>query len=421
MEKPTYFWVIGAGMLQVAMIQEARRLGYKVIASDMDHEAPGLGLADVPMIIDTYDDKAHVRAAKEFKDIAVDIAGVATCGADCAYTVSRTARALDLPHLDPGIARKMRDKALVRYDLANDAIGQTFQPWFRFTRVDALLRDHELFDYPCVVKPTTQRASRGVTIVERREILPHALNRVKPYATGGMCLVEGRLTGSEHSAELIFVEPGRPCFFNVVDRVFEYKDGIAMEVGHVNPTRLPTDRQVRIKNMMVHAAKVLGVGWGPFKCDIIYTRAEQSGDLIEPKILEACARLSGGFDCQATTPLSQGRSPIRATIELATGRNPDPEGLGMTRVMAAACCAAFPPPGRVVDIDEQALEDAHAVTGVDAIHLVAKPGDLIEPYEHCATRPAFCIAWGDNYDEAWGRALVAAKIVEEGYITKRED
>jgi len=406
------------------MIKEAKIWGYHVIASDMNPDAPGLELADEPVTIDTYDDKAHVRHAKWLQDHGRNIVGVSTCGADVAYTVSRVAEALGLPGLRCQSSRKMRDKALVRYDLAFE--WQVFQPEFKFERVDQLIRNANGYTYPCVVKPTMERASRGVTLVDKAAIMPLAMTKVKPFAQGGMCLVEERLYGTEHSAELIFVGKDRPCFFNVVDRIFDYKNGVAMEIGHINPTRLATSEQVRIKNMMMKAADVLGVNWGPFKCDIIYTRNED-GDPIMPKILEACARLSGGFDCQATTPISQGRNPIRALIELSVGDDPSEDSLRLTEVRYAACVASFPVPGRIVSApssfvmgeDTNPLQEAYKLTGVDEIHLIAEIGQDIVSYEHCADRAAFVIAHAEGYDEAWNIAQTGAGIITEGYETER--
>ena len=68
---------------------------------------------------------------------------------------------------------------------------------------------------------------------------------------------------------------------------------------------------------MLAAGKVLGMKTGIFKCDIMLT---EKG----PVILEATARLSGGFDAQYTSPLAHGANYIKGALKLALGEPIDP-------------------------------------------------------------------------------------------------
>ena len=139
--------------------------------------------------------------------------------------------------------------------------------------------------------------------------------------------------------------------------------------------------------------------FGAFKSDTIWTRDG-------PRILEVTARLSGGFDCQYTTPLSSGRSFIRAAMCLSIGRPIDPADLAPRWHRHAAAWVAFPVPGRVEGIGS--IDEVKKLPGVAEVILRVGFGDVIQPYRDCGARPAFVIAVGDTREEAIRRAQAGA-------------
>ncbi|HKI92324.1 MAG TPA: hypothetical protein VJ986_08475, partial [Gaiellaceae bacterium] len=187
---------------------------------------------------------------------------------------------------------------------------------------------------------------------------------------------------------------------NVVDRPFADLEGVALELGHVNPSALPAAHQDELFALAERAAAAVGVGFGAFKADTIWTADG-------PRILEVTARLSGGFDCQKTTPLATGRNFIAAALRLAIGLPLDPADLAPTRRRYAAAWTALPEPGRVVEID---AAPSLAVPGVEEVLLRVSVDDVVPEYRDCATRPAFVVATGDSPAEAVAnaRAGVAA-------------
>jgi len=257
-----------------------------------------------------------------------------------------------------------------------------------------------------VIKPLSKSGSRGVTIVPQPGVAHTAWLREcikKVFAFGREFLVEERFMGTEHSVELLINDENIVIYSNVVDRPFDYTGGIAMEQGHVNPTNLPDYTKNEMTGMVVKAAHALGVRWGPFKCDTIMTKDG-------PRILEATARLSGGFDCQYTTPIATGRNPIGALVKLVTGQHADSEFLAPKQERFAACVASFPPEGYV-----EAIQDSlFAEPSIDEIRagktwslITCKVGDTIN-YQHCADRAAFSIACALTHEAAWDKAVAAA-------------
>ena len=391
---------VGAGMLQVPLLQEAKALGLQVIATDGNPEAPGATVADAFYPIDTYDVPGHIHLVKHLRRrlSGVHVVGVVTAGADVAPTVAAAAQAAGVPGIPVTVAARSHDKAAVRDTMAMAGLS-CYQPgWIVWIPGDVPWPiTHAIADeigYPCVLKPLQQRASRGVSIVHDREALPCAVEKVRAY--GERFLVEAYHTGTEHSVEAILSNE-QLLWFNVVDRYFTYTDGIPLETGHVNPSRLSQLQQQRLELMLRLVAKALDVRWGPFKMDVLWT---ENG----PILLEATCRLSGGWDCQRTSPLT-GRNPLRTLLQVACQLPVDP----MLAPQGYAACAAILP--QETGILQQLPEDEwHMVPGGEANTLgdrilwTVHPGDLIHPPAHCAERVGFVMTWASTYEAAWASA-----------------
>ncbi len=58
--------LIGAGREQIPGIKLAREMGLRVVATDMNPQAPGFQFADDHLIVSTYDVEKTVAAALEY-------------------------------------------------------------------------------------------------------------------------------------------------------------------------------------------------------------------------------------------------------------------------------------------------------------------------------------------------------------------
>jgi hypothetical protein len=58
--------------------------------------------------------------------------------------------------------------------------------------------------------------------------------------------------------------------------------------------------------------------------------------------------------------------------------------------------------------------------GVAQLILTVQPGDVLPPYDHCATRPGFAICVAETYEAAWSRAYTAAEQLAAAMVTVPE-
>jgi biotin carboxylase len=242
--------------------------------------------------------------------------------------------------------------------------------------------------FPCVLKPVTQRASRGVRLVSSQLAVLESFEVLAQY--GPTVLLEERLEGSEHSAEIVLDATGTLCHFHVCDRFFEYGSGTPLEVGHINPSCLPFIQREAIKMMLLESASAMGVTIGSWKCDVIWT---DDG----PKILEATARCSGGFDAQVSYPRSSGDNLVQRVLQVACGLPVTPQPLLMHDTYCAVASIIPRKAGRVAGLPMMKPFEPEALWAITA-------GAIVQPPRHCAERAGFVVMTGKDYDKVWAYA-----------------
>ncbi|HEX3693126.1 MAG TPA: ATP-grasp domain-containing protein [Solirubrobacteraceae bacterium] len=392
--------IVCGGILQLPAIDAARDLGLHVVMTDGRIDAPAMRLADEPVQLDVYDVEGHVALVGELQR-SHELVGVFCEGADVEVTVAAAAAAAGLPGIPLEAAHNTKNKARTRACL--DRAGIPNPAWVEVAAVAEADAAATGIGYPLIVKAVDNCASRGTTRVGDPHLLEDAVRVAIESSTTSTALIEECLAGSEQSVELLFDQTGRAHRLNVVDRPFAPSSSYAIELGHVNPSALPLAEQERIYQLAEAAAAASGVAFGAFKADTILTADG-------PRILEVTARLSGGFDCQKTTPLASGRNFIRAAMRLACGMPLDPVDLEPKRNLHAAAWTAFPSPGRVVRVG--GVDRALGQPGVEEVLLRVEVGDVIPSYRDCATRPAFVIAAGRTSAEAIANAQRGVGVLE---------
>lgn len=391
--------IVCGGLLQVPAVKIAKEMGLKAIVTDANPEAPCMKIADEPVILDIYDEQGHIQLVDRLKQ-KYNLLGVFTEGANTEVTVAAAANAAGLPGIPVEVARKCKNKNLTRR--AFDEHGLTQIKWAEPRSEEEAVKMAETLGFPLVVKPVDNTTSRGMSRIQRSQDLPKAYRRAISSSKSKSVIMEEMCTGPEQSVEIIFDESGGCQNLNIVDRLFSYNT-YSVETGHVNPTCLDSEAQEKIYRLARDAASAIGLRFGVFKADTMVT---EKG----PVILEVTARLSGGFDCQSTTPLSSGRNFIKAAMHLAIGRKIDPEDLRRKWHKHSACICPFPKPGRIEKIT--GLDEARSFPGVKEVYLRFKEGDVIPEYADGGTRPAFVISQADSREQAIKAAENGCKLLK---------
>src|SRR5476651_1735814 len=360
--------IISGGIEAADAAQRAKEMGYTVVVSDRDPQAPGFAFADSCLIADVYGASETAAAAERYSRKIRKIDGVLCVAADAPVTAATVAQRLRLPGLPIHVAELACDKLAMKKAFLSAGVAV---PWFaevvtpqELQRV-AVARGRDL-----VIKPVDSRGSRGVQRIANVEDLTSAFLLARSHSPTERVMVEQYLDGPQVSTESIVLD-GRCYTPGFSDRNYEYLERYApffIENGGDLPSRLPTDIQEKVRDLVGRAASAMGVTSGTVKGDIVVHQGE-------PYVIELATRLSGGFFCTREIPLNTGVDFIGAAIAIALGETVTPEQLTPTQFTPVIQRYAFPKAGRVVSVE--GIEEAKKVSGVAEVVVTAKPGDII--------------------------------------------
>ena len=384
--------IIGASILQLPAIKKAKEMGLEVAVADYDPKAVGIPFADRYFNASTIDVDAICKVAQEYRPD-----GIMTLATDMPMrSVAAATALLGLPGISMDTAIKATDKGeMIK---AFEAHGVE-SPWFRVIKdgedLKAVKRD---FTYPCVMKPTDNAGSRGVTLLRSEEDLEDAYAYSRRQSRGGEVIVEEFLQGSEVSVEVMVVD-GEPHVLAVTDKLTTGAPHF-VEMGHSQPSQLPESDVEKIKDLAKRAVRAVGINCGPAHVEIMNTENR-------PKMIELGARMGG--DCITThlVPLSTGIDMVRATIDVSLGNYPDIE----PKWQKGSAIRFFNTiQGKVRSIS--GANEARGVNGVKELFLGKKEGERIGEIFSSIDRPGYVIAQRDSAKEAVEACKLALSLVK---------
>jgi biotin carboxylase len=377
-----------------AFMRAARKLGASVVVGSERRQALARAKPGTTITVDL---RHPARAVEQVRQAAHESASggfdaVIGVDDDTVLVATMASAALGLPHNDVEAVRATRDKHTMRRLLT--AAGAP-SPWFELIALDSDTRSvAERLRYPCVVKPVSLSASRGViraddpdsfiTAVERiRAILeqPQVAEEAGKHARN--LLVEGFIPGVEVALEGMLAG-GRLQVLALFDKPDPLDGPFFEETIYVTPSRLSPADQERVVEATRQGAAALGLREGPIHAEL---RVNEQGAWL----VEIAARSIGGL-CSDTLEFSGGVSLEELILLHATGadvsryeRERQPSGVMM-----------LPIPRRGVLRAVHGVEDARAVPGIVEVTISIPLGDEVIPLPEGNRYLGFVFARGDT-------------------------
>lgn len=315
-------WFVGGGREAIQGLLHAKALGYHVIVSDGKADAPGLELADVPILASTYDSEATIAAAKAYQAAGGRIDGVLSLAVDVPLTVAALAHALSLPSIPMHSAQKSSDKLLMKDCLKAAQIPiPHYAPILDEGEVSAFAKLYPEF----ILKPVDSRGARGVShlkLKDGEQAFKAAFQRAIEASPTKRVMAEEYLSGRQFSTEGILLE-GEFHPMIVVERNYARNEQFypfIIEDGGNFPPNLATEDEAAIANLALAAGAALGVKSGVVKGDMVLTPTGA-------KVIEVALRPSGGYLCTHQIPLATGVDFVGLAIKLALGERPSAKSL----------------------------------------------------------------------------------------------
>jgi biotin carboxylase len=397
--------IISGGIEAVPIIERAGEMGLCVIVADGDEDAPGFEVADESVVVSTYDREAMADVAETLaRDVPID--GVLSAAADVPQTVAAVAGRLGLQGPSSETAFLATDKLAMKEALKAAGVAV---PWFAQVASPEEIKKiiKRMPEKNLVIKPVDSRGARGVARLLPDVEIEWAFDQAREQSPSGRVMVEEWLKGRQISTESIYID-GKIVTPGLSDRNYEYLDRYApyvIENGGDLPAELTSGERSEIDIVLTQAATAMGVERGTIKGDVVVT---EDG----PFIIELAVRLSGGYFCSHTIPLSMGTDIVGAAIRIALGEKVDIKKYVPQLKGYVSQRFVFPEPGLVssVDISEDVASDTRIVMS----RIYAKPGDRVELVVSHPCRSGMYVAVADTRENA----IAAAEMAVEGTCIK---
>jgi biotin carboxylase len=390
--------IVSGGIQAIHGIQRAKELGFRVVVSDKNPNAPGFAHADDRILASTYHPDETADAVEAYHRRRGHIDGVITIGCDAPLTVATTAKRLGLKAIPVETAALAQDKYAMKQRFAEAGVPI---PWYAAVEDAAhLARLAKQRDFQIVVKPVDSRGSRGVQRLKPGMDLEQAFALAAAQSPTQRVMVEEFLPGPQISTESILVD-GVGYTPGFSDRNYEYLDRYApyfIENGGDLPSHLDAATQAAVRKTAEEAGRALGVVTGNIKGDIVVSNGK-------PYVIELAARASGGYFCTREIPLNTGVDFIGAIIKIALDEPFDPASLVPQFQRPVVQRYAFPTPGRVTAIS--GAERARSLPGIEEVVVSVQIGDVIPEPTHSGCTAAMVLATGATMNDAVSSAKLA--------------
>lgn len=392
---------VGAGRHQRRAIAQARDRGLRVVAVDRNPDAPGLHVADEPVVVDFADVHAVENVARHH---GVD--GALTVSADRAVpVVAGVTERLGLPTIGTDVAHRMTHKLAMRRTLAEEGIPQP-----PFAAVRNLAEGRAAIDtvgLPAVLKPVDSGGQRGVFRIGTAGDLESNLHSALAESPGREAILEGFVDGTEMNG-IVIAREGVAQLVTLSDRL--RPPGVGFGVGwiHVYPASIHSDQLELAEWVAERSVAALGLRDGIAFPQLI---ASPDGSV---SVVEVAARIPGGQMADLVRH-AVGVDLVDLALRFALGE-PVPDDVALPRFLqplAIRFLTAAPgplPTGLVTRVGP--LDAVLAAPGVVQAETYLTEGETIRPVRLDGDRRGYVIATAGTSIEALARAEAAARLIE---------
>jgi formate-dependent phosphoribosylglycinamide formyltransferase (GAR transformylase) len=357
-----------------AFLDAARRLDILVTVGSERSQALAAVNPAGHFILDFSAPEEATRTVVEFAN-AYPIGGVVAADDDGVILAAMASAALGLPHNPVAAVAAARNKYLMRQILSETGIP--CPRFWRFPIDDDPAAIARRVEYPCVVKPLSLSASRGVIRADDPTQFAAACHRllailqrpdvaVSRRRSAQEILVERFIPGSEVALEGLLTN-GQLRVLALFDKPDPLDGPFFEETIYVTPSRLPAAVQHQIASCTAEVASALGLRHGPVHAEL---RVNDQGSWL----LEIAARSIGGL-CSRTLRFGNAQSLEELLLRHALGL--ETEILERERLAAGVMMIPIPKAGILRQVTGQ--ENAKQVGGIEDIRITIPLGQEVIP------------------------------------------
>jgi hypothetical protein len=365
---------------------------------------------------DPWGDRAiavHFESAQSAADNVIEalngksVDGILALGDAPSVAAAYTARDLGISYNHPTSVEACRSKLRMREVFQQSGLKT---PWFRVINLNPVPEPALLgISYPCVLKPLSLSASRGVIRANNRLEFVSAAQRIRKLLESpeiratreahlDQILVEGYISGREVAVEGLLTD-GVLTVLAIFDKPDPLEGPYFEETIYVTPSNLTESQQLAIQKCAQDSSRAIGLTRGPVHAEFRIHR-ENGADEVWP--LEIAARPIGGLCARAlrfveneNQTLENKNAQEQASIgleELLLLHSLDLPVSTWTRERMASGVMMIPVPSSGMLESVQGEEAAGETPGIIELLITARLHDYIEAWPEGASYLGFLFA-----------------------------
>ena len=325
------------------------------------------------------------------------IAAIVGVDDDTTLLATTASEALGLPHNPVASAKATRNKYLLRHTLATNGVSVPAYQRFSVEDNPAEIvgvglpnpdKPDTQIDFPCIIKPLSLSASRGViradTPAEFIEAFQRTTKLLRTLQESAdpppqYLLVEDYIPGIEVALEGILLD-GELKTLALFDKPDPLEGPFFEETLYVTPSRLSADVQETLHRATAEAADALELRHGPIHAELRYN--DKGAHLIE-----IAARTIGGL-CARTLRFGTGMSLEELVLRHAMGQQVEE----LQREKQAAGVMMIPVPKAGILGEVRGKTAAHCVDGIVEVNITIPIGGEVVPLPEGARYLGFIFA-----------------------------
>jgi hypothetical protein len=341
--------------------------------------------------------------------------GILALGDSPSVAAAYTARELGIPYNHPASVEACRSKLRMREVFRETGLKT---PWFRVINLDPLPEPDLLgISYPCVLKPVSLSASRGVIRADNRDGFVSAAQRIRKLLESpeiratreahlDQILVEGYIPGREIAVEGLLTE-GVLKILAIFDKPDPLEGPYFEETIYVTPPNLSESQQLAIQECAQDCARAMGLTRGPVHAEFRIHGDRTADNQVWP--LEIAARPIGGLCARALRFVENENQTIgnknayeQATMgleELLLLHSLDLPVSAWVRERMASGVMMIPVPSSGILESVQEQEAARETPGITELLITARLHDYLEAWPEGASYLGFLFAAAETTRE----------------------
>ncbi|HSY31392.1 MAG TPA: ATP-grasp domain-containing protein [Verrucomicrobiae bacterium] len=334
--------------------------------------------------------------------------GLLALGDAPSVAAAYTARELGISYNHPASVEACRSKLRMREVFQQSGLNT---PWFRVMNLDPLPEPALLgISYPCVLKPLSLSASRGVIRANNRDEFVSAAQRIRNLLESpevratreahlDQIFVEGYIPGKEVAVEGLLTA-GVVRVLAIFDKPDPLEGPYFEETIYVTPSSLTESQQLAIQKCAQDSARAIGLTRGPVHVEFRIHGDGEAGTGVWP--LEIAARPIGGLCARAlrfveneSQTLENKNATTQASIgleELLLLHSLDLPVSTWMRERRASGVMMIPVPSSGILESVQGEAAARETPGITELLITARLHDYIEAWPEGASYLGFLFA-----------------------------